>query len=137
MNDPIVRPTVAKDLDAIADIYGHHVRTGVATFEIDPPDTEEWRRRFNAVIDAGLPFITAEIDGNVAGYAYCAQWKSRPANRHTVEDSIYLAADAAASPALHRNRGFVDAGRLTAVGFKHGRRLDTLLLQRTLNRGGR
>lgn len=108
MNDPTVRPTVAKDLDAIADIYGHHVRTGVATFEIDPPDAEEWRRRFNAVIDAGLPFITAEIDGN-----------------------------AAASLALHRNRGFVDADRLTAVGFKHGRWLDTLLLQRTLNRGGR
>ena len=103
----------------------------------------------------------------VAGYAYCMQWKSRPAYRHTVEDSIYLAPhavgrgiggclldallagcsdagvrqviavivddDADTSLALHRNRGFVDAGRLTSVGFKHGRWLDTVLLQRSLN----
>jgi len=47
------------------------------------------------------------------------------------------ACDATAALALHRNRGFVEAGRLTAVGFKHKRWLDTVLLQRTLNRGGR
>jgi len=166
MREQIVRPAVADDLDAIAHIYAHHVRTGVATFEVDPPDSREWRRRFDAVIDGGLPFLTAEVSGVVAGYAYCAQWKSRPAYRRTVEDSVYLApdavgrgvggrlldallagctdagirqviavivdADAGASLALHRNRGFVDAGRLTAVGFKHDRWLDTVLLQRTL-----
>ena len=171
MSELIVRPTAADDLDAIADIYAHHVRTGVATFEVDPPDAQEWRRRFGAVIDAGLPFISAEMDGDIAGYAYCGPWKSRAAYRHTVEDSIYLApgalgrgvggrlldalligcadarirqviavivdSDADASLALHRNRGFVDAGRLTAVGYKHGRWLDTVLLQRTLTRGGR
>ena len=99
----------------------------------------------------------------------CSQWKTRPAYRHTVEDSVYVAphavgrgvggrlldalldecarsgirevvavivdADGAASLALHRNRGFVDAGRLTAVGFKHGRWLDTVLLQRSLTGG--
>ena len=171
MTAPTVRPTVARDLDAIAEIYAHHVRTGVATFEIDPPDGEEWRRRFDAVIGAGLPFLTAEAGGDVAGYAYCAQWKSRPAYRQTVEDSIYLSPrstgngvggllldalldgcvdagvrqviaviadfNAARSLALHRNRGFVDAGRLTAVGYKHGRWLDTVLLQRSLNPDGR
>ena len=154
------------DLGAIAEIYSHHVRTGVATFEVVPPDAQEWMRRFGAVVDSGLPFITVELDGAVAGYAYCAQWKSRPAYRHTVEDSIYLAPhavgrgaggrlldgllarcseagirqviavivddDAGASLALHRNRGFVDAGRLNSVGFKHGRWLDTVLLQRSL-----
>jgi phosphinothricin acetyltransferase len=171
MSALIVRPTAADDLDAIADIYAHHVRTGVATFEVDAPDAQEWRRRFEAVIDAGLPFISAEIDGDIAGYAYCGRWKSRAAYRHTVEDSIYLApdalgrgiggrlldalligcadarirqviavivdSDADASLAMHRNRGFVDAGRLTAVGYKHSRWLDTVLLQRTLTRGGR
>lgn len=165
-----VRPTVPDDLDAIAEIYAHHVRTGVATFELDPPDSREWERRFGLVIDSGLPFISVEMDGAVAGYAYCAQWKSRPAYRHTVEDSIYLAPDAVgrgaggrlldalltrcadagvrqviavivdddadASLALHRNRRFVDAGRLSSVGFKHGRWLDTLLLQRSLNAAG-
>lgn len=166
MSDVTVRPAVADDLEAIAAIYAHHVRTGVATFEIEPPDTQEWRRRFGAVKDSGLPFVSAEVDGVVVGYAYCSPWKSRPAYRHTVEDSVYLAhdavgqgvggrlldallagcadsgvrqviavvadADADASIALHRRRGFVDAGRLTAVGFKHGRWLDTILMQRTL-----
>jgi L-amino acid N-acyltransferase YncA len=47
--------------------------------------------------------------------------------------AVIVDADGAASLALHRNRGFVDAGRLTAVGFKHGRWLDTVLLQRTLS----
>jgi L-amino acid N-acyltransferase YncA len=48
--------------------------------------------------------------------------------------AVIVDADGAASLALHRNRGFVDAGRLAAVGFKHGRWLDTVLLQRSLPR---
>jgi L-amino acid N-acyltransferase YncA len=165
-SEPTIRPTVPDDLGAIGEIYSHHVRTGVATFEVEAPDAREWMRRFGAVVDSGLPFITAEVDGAVAGYAYCLQWKSRPAYRHTVEDSIYLAPhalgrgvggrllddllircseagirqviavivddDAEASLALHRNRGFAVAGRLTSVGFKHGRWLDTVRLQRKL-----
>jgi phosphinothricin acetyltransferase len=46
--------------------------------------------------------------------------------------AVIVDADAGASRAVHRSRGFVDAGRLTAVGYKHGRWLDTLLLQRSL-----
>jgi L-amino acid N-acyltransferase YncA len=165
--DVVIRPTIAGDLDPIADIYAHHVLTGVATFELTPPDAEEWRKRFDAVADRELPFVTATLNGEVAGYGYCAPWKTRPAYRHTVEDSVYLAPGAvglglggrlldtllsecgragirqviavivdtegaAASLALHRNRGFADAGRLTAVGFKHGQWLDTLLLQRRI-----
>ncbi len=170
-SEPTIRPTVPEDLDAIREIYAHHVRAGVATFEVDPPDADEWSRRLASVIDSGLPFISAEIAGAISGYAYCTPWKSRPAYRHTVEDSIYLAPDAVgrgiggrlldalltrcsdagirevvavivdddadASLALHRNRGFVDAGRLAKVGFKHGRWLDTVLLQRSLNSAGR
>jgi L-amino acid N-acyltransferase YncA len=166
-SEPTIRPTTPDDLGAIGAIYAHHVLTGVATFETTPPDRHEWARRLHAVTDGGLPFVTAELDAAVVGYAYCMQWKSRPAYRHTVEDSIYLApraaglgvggrlldvlladcsdagirqviavivdADADVSLALHRNRGFVDAGRLTAVGFKFGRWLDTLLLQRSLS----
>ena len=165
--DISIRRTIPDDLDAIGTIYAHHVETGVATFELTAPDATEWQRRMHAVTGAGLPFLTATLDGRVAGYAYCAPWKTRPAYRHTVEDSIYVApdavgrgvggllldallidctragvreviavivdADGAASLALHRNRGFVDAGRLTAVGFKHGRWLDTVLLQRGLS----
>jgi L-amino acid N-acyltransferase YncA len=46
------------------------------------------------VVDAGLPFLVATLDDDVAGYAYCGPWKTRPAYRQTVEDSIYLAPDA-------------------------------------------
>lgn len=167
--DLAIRPTSPNDLDAIGRIYAHHVRTGVATFELTPPDRSEWLQRLRDVTERELPFLTATLDGDVAGYAYCAPWKTRPAYRHTVEDSVYLAPDAvgrgvggrlldalledcirsgireviavivdddgAASLALHRNRGFIDAGRLSAVGFKHGRWLDTLLLQRSLTGG--
>jgi L-amino acid N-acyltransferase YncA len=164
-----IRPTSPNDLDALAEIYAHHVRSGVATFELTPPDSAEWLRRFRAVTADGLPFLTATLDGQVAGYAYCSPWKMRPAYKHTVEDSVYVAphavgrgvggrlldalleecarsgireviavivdADGAASLALHHNRGFVDAGRLTGVGYKHGRWLDTVLLQRSLTGG--
>lgn len=167
--DIVIRPTSPDDLDAIDEIYAHYVRTGVATFELTPPDRSEWLLRLQAVAAHGLPFLTAILDGDVAGYACCAPWKTRPAYRHTVEDSVYVApqalgrgvggrlldalledcarsgvreviavivdADGAGSLALHRNRGFVDAGRLSAVGYKHGRWLDTLLLQRSLTGG--
>jgi L-amino acid N-acyltransferase YncA len=165
--DITIRRTISDDLDDIGRIYAHHVQTGVATFELVAPEPTEWQQRLKSVTDRGLPFLTATLSGRIAGYAYCAPWKTRPAYRQTVEDSIYLApdavgrgiggrlldavliecagagvreviaviadAEAAASIALHRNRGFVDAGRLTAVGFKHGRWLDTVLLQRSLS----
>lgn len=161
-----IGPAETRDLPAIGRIYAHHVGTGVATFDTTPPDGAQWRERFDAIAASGLPFLTARLDDRVVGYAYCTPWKSRPAYRHTVESSIYLAAeavgrgvggrlldalldrcaeagvreviavivdaDAAASLGLHRSRGFVDAGRLTNVGHKHGRWLDTLLLQRSL-----
>ncbi|WP_137145241.1 GNAT family N-acetyltransferase [Mycolicibacterium sp. CR10] len=161
-----IRPTAPDDIDAIGAIYAQYVQTGVATFELTAPDRDELLRRFDTITSAGLPYLTAELDGQVAGYAYCAPWKTRPAYRHTVEDSIYVAPDAVgngvggrlldgvlgacqeagirqviavivdaeadASLALHRQRGFVDTGRLAAVGFKHGRWLDTILLQRSL-----
>ncbi len=88
------RPATRADLPAIAEIYRHYVATSVATFELDPPDADEWARRFASITDAGLPFLVTERDGHVAGYAYCAAWKTRPAYRATVEDSIYVAPSA-------------------------------------------
>ncbi|WP_123684454.1 GNAT family N-acetyltransferase [Amycolatopsis thermoflava] len=79
------------DLPAIAGIYEGYVRTSTATFELEPPGLAEWARRFTAITDAGLPFLVAEVDGRVAGYAYCSPWKTRPAYRRTAENSIYLA----------------------------------------------
>ncbi|WP_246127696.1 GNAT family N-acetyltransferase [Amycolatopsis rhizosphaerae] len=79
------------DLPGIAEIYAHYVENSTATFELEPPGEAEWNRRFSAIVDAGLPFLVAETSGKLAGYAYCGPWKTRPAYRRTVEDSIYLA----------------------------------------------
>lgn len=165
----IIRPAEPGDLTEIGEIYAHYVINTVATFEETPPDESTWRDRLSAARAGGLPFLIAERAGALAGYAYCAPWKSRPAYRFTVEDSVYLAPDAvgcglggrlldallaecaaagireviaviadssardgATSVALHEKRGFVETGRLTAVGFKFGRWLDTVLLQRSL-----
>lgn len=164
-----MRAATDNDLPAIADIYGYYVTNSVATFELQPPEHAEWLRRYRAITDAGLPFLVAEhpdLPDTLAGYAYCAPWKARPAYQHTAEDSVYLAPHArgrgiggalldrllagcteagvkqvlaviadsgeAASTALHTGRGFAEVGRLHEVGFKHGRWLDTVLLQRTL-----
>jgi L-amino acid N-acyltransferase YncA len=166
MPESSVRVASPADLDAIAALYAHYVATSVATFELDAPDRAEWARRFDAIIDAGLPFLITERAGALAGYAYCAPWKTRPAYRATAEDSVYVASWAVgqgcgtelmtalldacrgaglreviaviadtgdpASVELHRRFGFVDAGRLTRVGYKHDRWIDTLLLQCTL-----
>ena len=84
------RTATPDDLAVIAEIYAHYVRTSVATFELEPPDHVEWRRRFDAIVGSGLPFIVTERDGAVVGYAYCAPWKTRPAYATTVENSVYV-----------------------------------------------
>lgn len=86
-----IRPVTVDDLPAVAEIYAHYVDTSVATFELDPPDVDEWRRRHAAIVAARLPFLVCERDGAIEGYAYCAPWKTRPAYRATVEDSVYVA----------------------------------------------
>lgn len=85
-----VRPATLADLPTIAGIYAHHVRTGTASFEIEPPDLAEMTRRFQVLHDAGMPYLVAAADGILLGYAYAGPHRARPAYRHTVEDSIYL-----------------------------------------------
>jgi phosphinothricin acetyltransferase len=96
MSDVLIRPATEADLPAITGIYDHAVRTGTATFELVPPDLAEMTRRFGALRDGGFPYLAAELDGAVAGYAYAGPYRPRPAYRFTVENSIYLA------PASHR-----------------------------------
>ena len=87
---PLVRDATEDDLPAIREIYAHHVLRGTATFEVEPPDLEEIRRRFRAVKEKGLPWFAAEVDGAVCGYAYAAPYHQRPAYRHAVENSVYV-----------------------------------------------
>jgi phosphinothricin acetyltransferase len=122
-----------------------------------------------AVLARGLPYLTAEIDGQVVGYCYASPYRERPAYRNTLEDSVYVARDMqrrgvgrallsaliarcetgpwrqmlaiiangeqTGSIALHARHGFRPVGTLAAVGFKHGRWLDTVFMQRALGPG--
>jgi len=169
MSDPSVRPVQAGDIAAITRVYADAVRHGTATFEIEPPDEAEMARRRQALLAAGFPYLVAELDGAVAGYAYAGAYHARPAYRSTVENSIYVAAQFqrqglgalllarliaesqargfrqmiavigdstnAASIALHTAAGFRLIGTLRSVGFKHGRWLDVVVMQRALGEG--
>jgi len=90
----LVRPSVATDLEAIAAIYAHAVLNGTASFELDPPDRSEMARRRAAILDGGYPYLVAELDGDILGYAYAGAYRTRPAYRSTVEDSVYVAPQA-------------------------------------------
>ncbi len=87
----VVRDAGEGDLASVRAIYAHHVLTGLGSFEEQPPDLAEIAKRFRAVADAGLPYLAAELDGKVVGYAYAAPFRPRPAYRHTVENSVYVA----------------------------------------------
>ncbi|KQP43220.1 GNAT family N-acetyltransferase [Pseudorhodoferax sp. Leaf274] len=92
---PSIRPSTDTDVAAIAAIYTHHVLHGTGTFEIDPPSAEDMAARRADVLAKGLPYLVAEEDGRVLGFAYCNWFKPRPAYRFSAEDSIYLAPEAA------------------------------------------
>jgi L-amino acid N-acyltransferase YncA len=92
---PLIRPSVDLDLDAITRIYGHHVLHGTGTFETSPPSLEDMAARRADVLGKGLPWLVLEEDGHVQGFAYGNWFKPRPAYRFSVEDSIYMAPEAA------------------------------------------
>ena len=85
-----LREAEAGDLPAIRDIYAHHVRHGLASFEEEPPDLAEIGRRVAEVRAVGLPFLVALLDGHPAGFAYASPFRSRPGYRFTVENSVYV-----------------------------------------------
>ena len=163
----VVRAAVPADAERVAAIFAHYVTASVATFEEVAPTADQWRQRLADRAARNLPFLVAEADGSVCGYAYASPWRPKPAYRHTVEDSVFLApgrtgrgigsallgsllagcaaagarqviaviADTGsdASAALHRRFGFTQAGLLSGVGRKHGRWIDTLLMQKDLD----
>lgn len=165
----IVRAATADDAEALAAIYGHHVLHGFGTFEEEPPSAAEMETRRAAIAARGLPYLVAEADGRVLGFAYAGPFRPRAAYRYTVEDSVYIAPDAigkgvgravltavlaqceamglrqvvavigdsgnAASIGLHRSLGFVDAGVGKSFGFKRGRWVDIVWMQKPLNGG--
>jgi phosphinothricin acetyltransferase len=90
----MLRPVTAEDAAAIAELYGHFVRTHPATFELDPPDAAEITSRIDKVLGGGYPYWVAGAGGKLLGFAYASTYRDRPAYRGTVENSVYVAHDA-------------------------------------------
>lgn len=90
-----IRDATTADLAAITEIYRDSVLNGTASYEIAPPDLLEMTSRQAGILEKGYPYIVAEADdGSLLGYAYASAFRTRPAYRWLVEDSIYLAPEA-------------------------------------------
>ena len=88
--DLTIRDAAESDAEAIAAIYAHHVLHGTASYDVDPPPAESHRDKIRRIAAAGWPFLVAEIEGALAGYAYVTQFRDRAAYRFTAENSIYV-----------------------------------------------
>jgi L-amino acid N-acyltransferase YncA len=164
-----IRTAEPRDIAAITRIYAHAVEHGTASFELEAPDEAEILKRYKTLREGRYPFIVADVDGQVAGYAYAGPYRPRPAYRFAVEDSVYidptmrrrgvgrallqrLLAEAEAegfrqmiaiigdsnqtpSIALHQALGFRMVGTFEAVGYKFGRWLDSVMMQKALGKG--
>jgi L-amino acid N-acyltransferase YncA len=89
-NDVVVRDAVEGDMHKIQAIYAFHVINGLASFEETPPTVAEMLSRRAATLARGFPYLVAEADGDIAGYAYAGPYRTRPAYRFTIEDSVYV-----------------------------------------------
>ena len=89
----VLRPCEEGDIAAIARIYAEEVRHGRASFELEPPSSEEMTRRWRAILAGGHPYLVAAAGQDVIGYAYASAYRPRPAYMSTVEDSVYVHAD--------------------------------------------
>jgi L-amino acid N-acyltransferase YncA len=166
---PLIRPSLDADLPAITAIYSHHVLHGSGTFETEPPSVADMTTRRADVLAKNLPYLVLEDAGQILGFAYGNWFKPRPAYRFSVEDSIYLAPDAAGrglgklllaelcaqlerrgirkvmavigdsanagSVGVHRALGFDEVGVVKSCGWKFGRWLDIVLMEKTLGLG--
>ena len=88
-----IRDAQIADADAVATIYAHYVCHSTASFEQHPPDTVAIAQRMRTITEQNLPYLVAESNRRITGYAYASPWRSRAAYRYSVEDSVYVAAD--------------------------------------------
>jgi L-amino acid N-acyltransferase YncA len=88
-----VRPATPEDMAAVTAIYAHFVENTTSTFDLVAPGEATMRRRLQSVVESGLPYLVAELDGYIVGYSYAAIFRPRAGYCFTVEDSIYVRAD--------------------------------------------
>jgi L-amino acid N-acyltransferase YncA len=165
-----IRRATSADITEMTSIYEHAVLHGTGSYELDPPDEKELGRRFAHFTGNGFPWLVYEDRGMVLGYAYASPFRTRPAYRWMIEDSVYVAPEAKGkgigktllsalieecrrlgyhqivavigdgqgnkgSVALHESLNFEHSGTIKGSGFKHGRWVDTVIMQLALNGG--
>ncbi|QCM09395.1 N-acetyltransferase family protein [Agrobacterium tumefaciens] len=86
----LIRPCEEADISVITEIYRDAVLHGRASFEIDPPGVDTMLERRRLLVEGNYPYLVAELDGKVAGYAYAGAYRARPAYGAAVEDSVYV-----------------------------------------------
>lgn len=86
----MIRAAKKEDADALAGIYNHYISNTVVSFEETVLSGEEMVLRVNKAIGLGLPWLVAESDAEVVGYAYATLWHERSAYKHSVEISAYV-----------------------------------------------
>ena len=86
----MIRDAFAGDAARIAEIYNHYVLHSIVTFEEEPVPAAEMAQRVEEVRAASLPWLAAETDGRVEGFAYASKWKGRCAYRFSAEVTVYL-----------------------------------------------
>jgi L-amino acid N-acyltransferase YncA len=91
LSGPEVRDALETDMAAVLDLYGHYVLHSLATFEETAPTLGDMLARRRASVDLGLPCLVAAVGGAIAGFAYAGLYRSRPAYRYAIEDSVYVA----------------------------------------------
>lgn len=94
MADAIIRPARAHDAQAVCDIYAWHVAEGTATFDTLAPEAQAWAAKIDEFAARNWPFLVAEHEAQLVGYAYAARFRDRAAYAATCEDSIYIAHEA-------------------------------------------
>ena len=91
MSTILIRPAETADAAAICEIYNHYIEHTVITFEevlLTAGDIDKRLQDINAI---GLPWLVADVQGVVIGYAYAGKFRDRSAYRYTAEVTVYLA----------------------------------------------
>ena len=86
----MIRPVQLSDADQIAEIYNYYVTETVITFEEDRVSGLEIQKRIENSVGAKMPWLVAEVEGQIVGYAYAGKWRERVAYRFAVESAVYV-----------------------------------------------
>ena len=89
MSDIMIRSATVGDAEAILNIYGPYVQNTAISMEYEVPTLEEFKQRVENTLKS-YPYLVAEQDGKIIGYAYAGRFHPRAAFYRSAEMSIYL-----------------------------------------------